>query len=62
MNMQTTNKRDEPVKRPQPAPGRGSPSTHAAQSLRKTVTVRVAVPDPRADSDELKEHGYGHGV
>jgi hypothetical protein len=60
--MKTSNQPAEPAKRPQPAPERGSPATDAAHAVRKNVAVRVTVVTAPAESDELREHGYGHGV
>jgi hypothetical protein len=60
--MQGTTKRNEPAKQPS-APSRGAPATASVQSVRKDVTVRVFVaPPPPPDGEELREHGYGHGV
>ncbi len=60
--MQGTTKQDEPAKRPTPAQGRGTPSTGTVQSVRKDVTARLSVPPASPETDEIKEHGYGHGV
>jgi hypothetical protein len=60
--MQGTTKQDEPAKPPAPPQGRGTPSTGAVHSVRKDVTVRLSVSAPFPESDEIKEHGYGHGV
>jgi hypothetical protein len=59
MNLST--KPGDPAKRPQPAPERGAPATYAVYAVRKNLTVRVSV-KPAAESEELPEHGYGHGV
>jgi hypothetical protein len=59
--MQMSTKRDEPVKRPSSPPERGAPATCAAHAIRKDVSVRVFVM-PKADAEELREPGYGHGV
>ena len=59
--MKTTQP-EEPAKRPQPAPDRGSPASTAAHAVRKDPAVRVAVSAASTESDELREHGYGHGV
>ena len=59
--MQMPTKPDEPSKPPQPAPKQGAPASHAAHAERKNVSVRVLV-RPANESDELPEHGYGHGV
>lgn len=59
--MKTSTQPDEPAKRPQPGPGRGAPPTDAAHAVRKSVAMGVPVPTPR-EPDELREHGYGHGV
>jgi hypothetical protein len=55
-------RKDEPAKRPQPLPQRGAPETYLAHAVRKDVAVRVLVKATAAESDELREHGYGHGV
>ncbi len=60
--MQGTTKRDEPAKRPTPSQDRGTPATGTMHSVRKDVTVRPFVSPPLPETDELKEHGYGHGV
>ena len=60
--MQMSTKRDEPVKRPSPSPERGAPSTYAAHAFRKDVSVRVFVMPRSSEPEELREHGYGHGV
>lgn len=59
--MKTSTRSEEPAKRPT-APERGAPATHAAQALRKNLSVRVLVKPTPNDSEELREHGYGHGV
>ena len=59
--MKTTQP-EEPAKRPQPVPDRGSPTSTAAHAVRKDLAVRVTVPAASTESDELREHGYGHGV
>jgi hypothetical protein len=59
MNMPA--KPEDPAKRSASAADRGAPSTYAAYAVRKNVSVRVWV-KPAAESDELPEHGYGHGV
>jgi hypothetical protein len=71
--MRTAN-REEPAKRGsgvdarRPAGSgktaqRGAPHTYAAHAVRKDVTVRVSLAPPAPpDSEELGEHGYGHGV
>ncbi len=59
--MKTTQP-EEPAKRPQPGPDRGSPTSTAAHAIRKTVAVRVTRSAASTESDELGEHGYGHGV
>ncbi len=58
--MKTSTQSDDPAKRPQPASDRGLPVPHSAQAIRENVAVRVTVPP--GESDELREHGYGHGV
>ncbi|HUE89498.1 MAG TPA: hypothetical protein VMO26_25760 [Vicinamibacterales bacterium] len=60
--MKTSTQPDEPAKRVQPEPDRGSPATNAAQAVRKNMAVRVTVVTAPPESDELREHGYGHGV
>jgi hypothetical protein len=61
--MQSTTKRDDPSKRPQPSQGKGTPSTTQVQSVRKDVTVRLSLAAPSTpEADELHENGYGHGV
>jgi hypothetical protein len=51
-----------PVKRPQHMPEHGAPATCAAHAMRKDVSVRVSVTPPTPEPEELREHGYGHGV
>ena len=51
-----------PAKRPQNVPEKGAPATYAAHAMRKDVTVRVSVTTPAPEPEELREHGYGHGV
>ena len=60
--MKTLTQPDDPAKRPQPAPDRGSPTSAPAQAVRKDVAVRVTVLSTPTEPDELREHGYGHGV
>lgn len=60
--MQRFTRRDEPAKRPQPAPQRGAPATYAAHARRKDLEVRVLVKPPAVEPEELREHGYGFGV
>jgi hypothetical protein len=60
--MKTTSQPDEPAKRPQPVPDRGLPSSAPAHAVRKNVAVRVRVSPAPPETDELREHGYGHGV
>jgi hypothetical protein len=60
--MPGTTKRDEPAKTPTPTQDRGTPATGTMHSVRKDVTVRLFVSPPVPETDELKEHGYGHGV
>ena len=59
--MKAKTQPDEPAKRLQPGPDRGSPST-PSQALRKNGAVRAAVAETPTEPDELREHGYGHGV
>jgi hypothetical protein len=60
--MKMSTKPEDPAKRPQPAADRGAPPTYAAHAVRKNVSVRVLVKPSAAENDELREHGYGHGV
>jgi hypothetical protein len=60
MKMSTRN--EDPAKRPQMSPERGAPATYAVYAVRKNLTVRVMVKPSATDSEELREHGYGHGV
>jgi len=60
--MQTSTRRDDPSKRPQPPPERGAPPTYAAHASRKDVSVRVLVTPATPEPEELREDGYGHGV
>jgi hypothetical protein len=59
--MKTSTKPEDPAKQPSAAE-RGAPFTYAAHAVRKNVSVRVLVKPTAAESDELPEHGYGHGV
>ena len=59
--MKTSTQPEEPAKRPAAGPKQGAPASHAAHAFRKDVSVRVTV-RPVAETDELPEHGYGHGV
>jgi len=60
--MKTTTQPGEPAKRPQPVPDRGTSTSAPAHAARKDVAVRVTVSATPMESDELREHGYGHGV
>ena len=60
--MKTSTKRDDPAKRPEPAPQRGAPATYAAHAVRKNLAVRVRVTPAVPEPEELREDGYGHGV
>ena len=60
--MKMPTRPEDPAKRPQPAPERGAPATYAVHADRKNLTVRVLVKPTPPDSEELREHGYGHGV
>lgn len=60
--MKSSTQSDDPAKRPQPVPERGSPPTSAAHAVRKNVAVHVTMVATPAELDELREHGYGHGV
>jgi hypothetical protein len=59
--MKMPSKPEEPAKPPSAA-DRGAPPTYAAHAVRKNVSVRVLVKPTPAEADELREHGYGHGV
>ena len=59
--MKMSTKPEEPAKQPSAA-DRGAPGTYAAHAVRKNVSVRVSVKPAPGESDELREHGYGHGV
>lgn len=58
--MQTQSSRPQATTR-KPTPERGAPPTYATSVTRKGVSVRVSVRQ-MADADEIREHGYGHGV
>ena len=60
--MKMPSRSDDPAKRPQPAPERGAPATYAVHAVRKNLTVRVSVKPASPETEELREHGYGHGV
>ena len=60
--MEMAAKPEDPAKRPQPAPQRGAPTTYAVHALRKNASVRVFVKPAAGEPEELREHGYGHGV
>lgn len=60
--MKTSTHSDDAAKRPQPAPDRGSPPPQTALAARSNVAVRVTVVATPAELEELREHGYGHGV
>ena len=60
--MELPAKRPEPAKTPEPAPASGAPATYAASAVRKNLAVRVSIRSVAADGEELREHGYGHGV
>jgi len=61
--MRMSTQRDEPAKRPEPSAYRGAPAaTYTASAVRKNLAVRVMVQPPPVEPDELREHGYGHGV
>jgi hypothetical protein len=60
--MQMTPRRDEPSKRLPKGPERGAPPTYAAHAFRKDLSVRVLVKTNTPEPEELREHGYGHGV
>jgi hypothetical protein len=61
MTMKSSTPPQEPAKQPTGA-DRGAPATYAAHAVRKNLTVRVRVAPAPAENDELREHGYGHGV
>lgn len=60
--MKMPTRPEEPAKHPQPGPDRGAPTTYAAHAVRKNLAVRVSVKPTPSEADELREHGYGHGV
>ena len=60
--MSMPRKPEEPAKRPTATAERGAPPTYAAYALRKNLAVRVLVKPAAGETDELGEHGYGHGV
>ena len=60
--MKTLTQPDEPAKRPKPSQERGSPTSAPGHAVRKDVVVRVTVMATPTESEELREHGYGHGV
>ena len=60
--MKTLTQPDEPAKRPQPSLERGSPTSAPVHAVRKDVAVRAKLLATPAESEELREHGYGHGV
>lgn len=59
--MKTSTQSDDRAKRPQPVPDRGSSLPHSAQPVHEHVAVRVTVV-AAGEPEELREHGYGHGV
>lgn len=59
--MKMSPKPEEPAKQPSAA-DRGAPLTCAAHAVRKDVSVRVLVAPTPGEPEELREHGYGHGV
>jgi hypothetical protein len=59
--MQTSPNQEQPAKRPPAGPYRGAPPTHASHVLRKTAAIRTGRYVP-VETEELREHGYGHGV
>jgi hypothetical protein len=59
--MKMSTKPEEPAKQPSAA-DRGAPTTYAAHAVRKNVSVRVLVKPTPSEVEELREHGYGHGV
>jgi hypothetical protein len=59
--MKSSTKPGEPAKQPTAA-DRGAPATYAVHAVRKNLTVRVLVAPTPNEADELREHGYGHGV
>ena len=60
--MKMPTKPQDPAARQQTGPERGAPTTYAAHAVRKNVAVRVLVKPTTPESEELREHGYGHGV
>jgi hypothetical protein len=60
MNMSSN--REEPAKRAASGAERGAPATYAAHAFRKDLAVRVRVKPTTPEAEELREHGYGHGV
>jgi hypothetical protein len=60
--MKMSSQPNEPAKRPQASPERGAPPTYAAHAARKNVGVRVLLKPTAGEAEELREHGYGHGV
>ena len=60
--METQSQQRNPMPRPQAAPPKGAPATYAAHAVRRDVSVRVSVRAVQAESEELREDGYGHGV
>lgn len=61
--MTPASNRHEPAPRGPQRPERGAPATYAAHATRKDLTVRVSLTAPAPpEPDELREHGYGHGV
>ena len=53
---------EAPAKDSASSPERGAPATYAAHAVRKNLAVRVLVKPTQPESEELREHGYGHGV
>jgi hypothetical protein len=60
--MKMPTKPEDPAKHQPEGPERGAPATYAAHAVRKNLAVRVQVKATPAESEELREHGYGHGV
>ena len=60
--MKMPTRPEEPAKPAQSGAERGVPPTYAAHARRKNLTVRVLVKPAPGEAEELREHGYGHGV
>jgi hypothetical protein len=60
--MKLPTRPEEPAKPAHSAADRGVPPTYAAHARRTNLTVRVLVKPVANEAEELREHGYGHGV